>query len=268
MITCHGGGRLGNHMFRIAATLGLAYKNGTFAVFPYLNFPSPCGRTTLSYYLKTIFHSLNRSGDHNIFTYEFQEPPYTSTIYHEIPFIDGMILRGHFQSYKYFDFCRDLIINSFKLPEYMIEEMDKKYKHILKADTTSIHIRRGDYLSLVGIYEILGVEYYKQALKILGDNQEIVVFSDDIEWCKTALNFIPKEKIHFIEGEEDVCDLYLMSKVKNNIISNSTFSWWAAYLNENKDKKVIAPWSWFGPKRVSCNYKETADLIPENWIRI
>jgi len=267
MITCEGAGRLGNQMFRIATTLGLAYKNGTLAVFPYLKLP-PSDSATLEFYAKTIFHSLKKGGNVNFFTYEHKEPFRTSTIYHEIPFVDGMMLRGHFQSYKYFDFCRDLVIESFKLPNHITEKVDKKYKYILESSTTSIHVRRGDYLSLVGHYEILDAEYYKKALALLGDDQEIVVFSDDIEWCKSAFNFIPKEKIHFIEGEEDICDLYLMSKIKNNIISNSTFSWWSAYLNDHADKKIIAPWKWFGPKRVACNYKETADLIPENWIRI
>ena len=98
-------------------------------------------------------------------------------------------------------------------------------------------------------------------------NGILICETDDIYNASDKDNH-SKGKWEFLEGEEDICDLYLMSKIKNNIISNSTFSWWSAYLNDHADKKIIAPWKWFGPKRVACNYKETADLIPENWIRI
>ena len=95
----------------------------------------------------------------------------------------------------------------------------------------------------------------------------LVVFSDDIEWVKDNTNFLPKEKI-YIEKELDIVDMYMMSKMKNNIIANSTFSWWGAFLNQNKNKKVVAPQCWFGPKRSQSNQKETLDLIPEEWIRV
>ena len=77
-----------------------------------------------------------------------------------------------------------------------------------------------------------------------------------------------KKKIYFVEGEMDIVDMYLMSRIPTNIIANSTFSWWAAYLNKNKDKKIIGPTQWFGPARTKSNEIETRDLFPPSWIRI
>ena len=88
-----------------------------------------------------------------------------------------------------------------------------------------------------------------------------LIFSNDIEWCKK--NFIGNQFI-FIEGEKDYIDLWLMSLCKNNIIANSSFSWWGAWLNTNSDKKVITPKNWFGP---AINHS-TQDLIPEKWFMI
>jgi len=253
---------LGNQMFCIAATLGLAHKNGTFAVFPDLK------TEPYKFYGETIFYSLRKGGNKNFTTNVYQEPLYTSTIYNEIPFVNGMKISGHFQSYKYFDFCRDLIVDSFKPPESMIKEINEKYKDVIALDAVSMHIRRGDYISLADSYEILDVGYYKTALHMMGEVQKIIVFSDDIPWCKDTFAFLPEDKIFYVEGEEDVRDLYLMSKIRNNIISNSTFSWWAAYLNNNENKKVIGPRKWFGPKRTKNNDVETKDLFPPGWIRI
>ena len=268
MITCevrgHGpaNGGLGNQMFCVAATLGAAYKNGTVAVFPDLN------KEPYKFYGDTIFHSLNKGGNIDFFTNVHREPPYTSTVYHDIPFMDGMKLSGHFQSYKYFDFCRGLIVDSFKLPASMAKEMDDKYGGLVAPPAVSVHVRRGDYISLQGNYEVLGADYYRKALAMFDKPHKVIVFSDDPQWCKSALEFDSEDEVHYIEGEDDVCDLYLMSKVKNNIISNSTFSWWAAYLNENKDKKIVGPRKWFGPKRTKDNNIETKDLFPKEWTRI
>jgi hypothetical protein len=90
-----------------------------------------------------------------------------------------------------------------------------------------------------------------------------VIFSDDIDWCKSVFGI--SEEIYYIEGEEDYIDLYLMSMCTHNIIANSTFSWWAAWLNKNPDKVVVAPKTWFGP---AIQDKPTDNIIPLEWIRI
>lgn len=124
-----------------------------------------------------------------------------------------------------------------------------------------MHIRRGDYLVSPGHYINLDVEYYKNALKYIDNPGSILIFSDDISWCKD--NF-KGDKYIFIENEKDYIDIYLMSLCNNNIIANSTFSWWGAWLNTNPNKIVISPNKWFGPAK---GKRHLNDLIPKNWIQ-
>ena len=121
-----------------------------------------------------------------------------------------------------------------------------------------MHVRRGDYLKFKDTHPPCSVEYYNQAISSFSESSIFLVISDDIEWCKE--NFLG-DKFYFVEGNEDYIDLYLMSLCKNNIIANSSFSWWAAWLNRNKEKIVIAPEKWFG-NEVQYN---TDNLLPSSW---
>jgi hypothetical protein len=124
-----------------------------------------------------------------------------------------------------------------------------------------MHIRRTDYLSLSDYHYNQSLNYYNDAYDILNDkNINVIIFSDDINWCKENMKF---NNIHYIENEDNIVDLYIMSKCKNNIIANSTFSWWAAWLNENTEKKVFAPKNWFGHKG-----PEKTNLLLDEWIII
>jgi len=137
----------------------------------------------------------------------------------------------------------------------------KKY-NILNKDTVSIHVRRGDYTNLQHIHPLQSIEYYENAYNIIDDKSiNVLVFSDDIEWCKNNIKF---ENITYIEGETNIVDMYIMSLCTHNIIANSSFSWWGAWLNNNKNKKVIAPINWFG----SQSNLYTGDIIPKKWIII
>jgi len=253
---------LGNQMFCIATTLALADRNNVQAVFPDLKLGH------YQYYGETIFHNLDKGTDKSFLSYEYRERPYTSTIYNKIPFLDNMKIVGHFQSYKYFDCCKDLILDNFKISQEMENKIVNRYRVEVEGVTTSIHIRRGDYLNLIGHYEMLDSEYYSKALEHIGGVGTIFVFSDDIEWCEKNINLGEGKKIVFVKDQSDVEDLWLMTKMTNNVIANSTFSWWGAYLNQNENKKVVAPSKWFGPKRTKNNMLETKDLLPEKWIII
>lgn len=96
---------------------------------------------------------------------------------------------------------------------------------------------------------------------MLGEYDNLLVFSDDIDWCKNNLKY---DKMYFVQNEPDYIDLYLTSRCKKNIIANSTFSWWAGWLNKDKQKKVVCPVVWFG----ASGPQDTQDLYPEDWIRI
>jgi len=254
---------LGNQLFIIATTLSLALDNNTTAVFPDLLYPP------YTFYGNTIFSQLDPGADKAFVRHVHQEEPYTSTIYNKVPYKEGMILRGHFQSYKYFYHNIDHIRKLFRLPQFMTDSIDQKYRDILQLpNTVSLHVRRGDYVALTENYATLTDEYYEAALSRIENFSKIIVFSDDISWCKENLLQNRKKDLIFIENEMDVMSIYLMSKMKNNIVANSTFSLWGAFLNENENATIVAPRPWFGPGRTADNDRETADLIPPHWMRI
>jgi len=180
------------------------------------------------------------------------------TINTDLPVHLNYYFDGYWQSEKYFSENENQIFSNF----FYDSEQIKLYSKIIEGfRTVSLHIRRGDYVGMPDHYVNLGIEYYKNALDLIGTYDKILLFSDDVKWCKENLNF---DNIIFVEDTTDLDDLILMSRCTNNIIANSSFSWWGARLNKNPDKRVIAPSKWYGPKMNVV----TKDLLPENWIKI
>jgi len=177
---------------------------------------------------------------------------------------ENIFLTGYFQSYKYFNHNRDLILKQFLPSDELIENLRKEHDILNSENTVSIHVRRGNYSSLSDYHNLLDLEYYKKAIDFF-PNANFIIFSDDIEFCVDNFSRLPNKNIHFINNEKDYLDLFCMSLCDSNIIANSTFSWWGAWLNKSKNKKVIAPNKWFGPSNSHLSIK---DLIPEDWIKI
>lgn len=178
--------------------------------------------------------------------------------YKKIP--DNSFLYGYWQSEKYFKENEDAIRNDIKISKELKEYIFEKYP-ILNEKVLSIHIRRGDYVNLSHVHPIQTIEYYKNAYDIINDNSiNVMIFSDDIDWCKEYIKF---NNISYITNETNIVDLYLMSSCTHHIIANSSFSWWGAWIGENKNKTVIAPKNWFG-----ANGYNSSDIVPENWIKI
>jgi len=247
---------LGNQLFCIATTIAYAKKNNLNFTFPQLN------NDFFGNYRNNIFKKLNTKIE-NIENLNFLRIQEKSYEFNEIEYYKNndfcILLDGYFQSYKYFENFNDFVISNLNLDEIMYN-LNNKYVNI--NTYSSLHIRRGDYVNKQQFHSLLTFEYYKNALQIIKD-QNIAIFSDDIEWCKEKFSFL--KNALFIENLNDYEDLILMSMCKNNIIANSTFSWWGAWLNKNPNKLVVAPKNWFGPTYSSIS---TKDLIPENWIRI
>jgi len=166
----------------------------------------------------------------------------------------GMITSG---DVLFFKNINKVIDEDFNLSNY--EYILQKYPIIDR--TISLHIRRDDYVTSNGYHPVQPLSYYEKALDIIGDWNKLLVFSDDIEWCKSNLNF---DKIQFVEEANEFETLYLMSHVQDNIIANSSFSWWGAWLNKNPQKRVIAPKLWFGEISGIC----TDYIVPNTWIKI
>jgi hypothetical protein len=139
---------------------------------------------------------------------------------------------------------------------------------ILSTNSVSIHIRCGDYLSpkYISIYGgICTIEYYKRAISYIlqtVDNPVFFIFSDDIEWTKDNITINNAIFVSNNKGINSFLDMYLMSICKHNIIANSSFSWWGAYLNKNKNKKVIMPNRWFNSKLPDPN------VFDSKWIKL
>lgn len=177
---------------------------------------------------------------------------------------------GYWQSEKYFIKIEDKIRSTFK---FNFQKVSNKNKNLIleieKNNAISIHIRRGDYESDPASKSILGgicnLDYYKRAINYFNENTEnpvFYIFSDDIEWVKMNFSFLNSRIIiDWNKKEDNWQDMMLMSKCNHNIIANSSFSWWGAWLNNNPDKIIIAPKKWF-------NTFDSTDIVPSNWIRM
>jgi len=240
------GWRLGNQLFQIANAINLAVENNDVVYFPKWKYAS---------IFEGNFSTPNESPGSNHYVYK--EPGFS---YNEIKYCKNISLSGYFQSEKYFIKNENTIRKIFTPKRDMVDNVVKKHEKILlsKLPLVSIHVRRGDYLKYPQHHPVVTVDYISAAAKEFGDSI-FVVFSDDITWCKENINF---DNFHFVEKETDVSDFILMSLCDSHIISNSTFSWWAAWLNNKNNKRVIAPKKWFGPAYSTWDIK---DLYPKDW---
>ncbi len=217
----------------------------------------------LDVYKDNIFRNVNLVTQKNYNDFLIYNEPFFN--YSEIPKMGGSVyLNGYFQSEQYFKGYEKEVKHFFSLPDNIINSVKEKYKNELEKNTCAVHVRRGDYLNLPNHHPAQSINYYMKAIKQMPEDSVFLIFSDDIPWCKESFPNI-EDKFIFIEGNKDYEDLLLMSLCKNNIIANSSFSWWGAWLNGNSDKKVIAPSKWFGSANSNNN---TVDLYCENWIVI
>ncbi len=178
-----------------------------------------------------------------------------------------LYLDGYWQSPLFFQNIRENLLTEFTLKlcseygNYILEQ-------IKSNNSISVHIRRGDYIKRPVIKKQFGpcsANYYKLAIDRLQNevlDGKFFVFSDDIAWVKDNIKVNPNTVFVSEPTNSDAEELFLMSKCKHNIIANSSFSWWAAWLNQNPDKIVIAPTPWFD----KVTYDK--DLIPDTWIQL
>lgn len=187
----------------------------------------------------------------------------------ELP--DNCYFDGYWQSQYYFDTISALIRKDLEL-NFELSEANKILEYqIINSTSVSLHIRRGDYISINSnkkIYSTCSLEYYQKAISHIKQkftDVNFFIFSDDINWAKenfTTDNFT----IVDINYDNPHADLYLMSKCKHNIIANSSFSWWGAWLNCFEKKIVITPKEWYIDKKTNSNAIKS--LIPKDWVII
>lgn len=180
---------------------------------------------------------------------------------------DNVYLEGYWQTEKYFLDIANIIRSEFSLKDEFDHLNQEMLDKIDGYNSVSVHIRRGDYISnqnANSYHGICSLDYYRKAISLIASkssNPVFFVFSDDLEWCKENLKI--EWPIIFVDGNKNYEDLMMMSQCKHNIIANSSFSWWGAWLNANSDKIVVAPQQWVADKSVN-----TIDIIPESWLKI
>lgn len=252
-------GQLGNQFFIIAAASSLALDHGAAAVFPDLKTVKDYN-VPLNY--QHVFPKLQVSLKHPIRNYYLEKNYH----YDPIPYSPDLRIRGWFQSEKYFCKYKKEILQMFAPSEQIKAYLYRKYCDLIQhPNTVSVHYRAYQKENPMNakVYAECGLCYYEKAFGLFPNDTLFVVFSDDIPHCKELFKDLSRQ-FYYVEGEAHYHDLYLMSYCKHNIICNSTFSWWGAYLNRNPDKVVVAPVEWFHP-----SYKaDTKDLIPEDWIKL
>lgn len=243
MITVKLYGRNGNILFQIATCIATALRNGTTYCIPHQTVNPKIWKQPFA----DRFPFCRPNGGRI-----WEEP---SHAYTPIPKEKNLILHGYFQSEKYFSDYRDEVIKALG------------FQWQPKLGIVSIHVRRGDYLQLQDKHPVVTLYYLDKSMSYFWElgYRKFKFFSDDIEWCKE--HFSHSEYYLFSEGKTELQDMQEMSECEHHIISNSSFSWWGAWLNRNPRKIVICPSekSWFGKDNAHLN---TKDLCPESWIRM
>jgi len=265
-------GRLGNQMFQFASSYGIAKKLNYDVAFPVENtqdvkkeyFSDGISRECI-FDIPKVFklnESILKPKDYILpkIKYNFSETDFHyNENYLQIP--DESNLNGYYQSEKYFKHVSKEVKELFSFKDE-IKDLSVKLFPKVDSETVSIHIRRTDYVNISEFHPPCSLNYYSNALLNFTDkNYYFIIFSDDIEYCKKI--FVENENVLYIDNKDPYIDLCLMSMCDHNIIANSSFSWWAAWLNDNPNKKVVAPKKWFGP---AYNHYKTDDLYCNDWI--
>lgn len=180
---------------------------------------------------------------------------------------DSCYYEGYWQNEGNFKLIRDKILRAYTFPLFTDERNLQLAEHLKTANACSCHVRRGDYLKHHNMC-ICTPKYYANAITMMNEmaNPEVyIIFSDDIQWCKENISgLIGRREVVFVDwnkGEQSFRDIQLMTLCKNNIIANSSFSWWGAWLNQNENKVVVAPERF-------ATFEIKNDPICDSWVRI
>lgn len=266
--TCVFTGRLGNNLFQLANLLAYSIKYDYDFQIDFNSVFWVDGKK--SWYRVPLEIFSYKFSEHEIKqhkNYFFYDPKVFNYKKHPIwlRFLN-VKFNGHYLSYKYFDQIRNELLDKYFYPNDYIVEQLRSFNP--KNDSIGLSVRRGDFLKLQQLHTVLSLDYYNNALTfILSQTRisEIYVFSDDLEWCRdninnTTFHQLKNVNIIFVDGDIGI-QLFKMTKLRNLILSNSSFAWWGAYLNQ-KVNCVVYPLDWFGPKNAD---KFSFDLFPLTW---
>lgn len=265
-------GRLGNQMFQYAALRGIAaHKNYDWVI------PKPNSYGDSNYGLFDCFEmssvSMENFGFVNAQSIQTGCFHFNEEFFNNCP--DNINLHDYFQTEKYFENISDVIRKDFTFKK---EIVDPCLDVIVELNNPIfIHVRRGDYLNQPDNHPTCSLSYYKDSLELFDSDSPVLVFSDDLEWCRENFTddrfLIPTEnpKYNHLSDTNDgkvksfipYYDLCMMSMCTGGIIANSSLSWWGAWLIKNQTQPIVTPSPWFGK-----NYSHFImdDLIPDRWV--
>ena len=244
-------GGLGNQLFQYAYGRALSNKNN---IELYLDISWYKGRIDRKYILDRFNIEAKIANRFDVFKTRLLSP--------------SNYIIGDYQSEKYFKDIENIIRKEFVLKD----EISDKYKDIIEKmkshNSVSIHLRGGDYVlgKKSGFHGMCSPEYYREAINTMKNrvvDVHFFIFTDDIKWAEKHIDFPNPHTLVSDTSSRPEKELILMSLCKHNIIANSTFSWWGAWLNNNKDKIIIAPKKWFSNEKI-----DTSDILPSTWIKI
>jgi hypothetical protein len=256
-------GAIGNQLFQYATLYSVGKLNGYQVKIPKTEEHFDEGTFRIQHYFLNCFDNVSV----DILTEEdLKQIKYTANwsynFYNKNIFTipDFTNLEGYFQSYKYFNIFENDLKRQLIFKNDIKDSTHKKYD-IDFSKFSSVHLRCGDYAHRQQHHPVMNKDYYTKAFDII-NSENYLVFSDTISKAKEIfgqfnnINFIYMENNHAFE------DMYLMSICQNNILANSSFAWWAAWLNKN-DNKVVAPSNWLGS--AYNGQWNISDLIPQSW---
>lgn len=247
-VTARLGGQLGNQMFKLASALAYAKDNDLIPLFPDLHMDSD----NISYNRDRIFFRLNNNEspvplkNYEIFRMNYEKMPVG---------MKDVSLNGGFFSWKFFDHSKDLILEQFAPSSEVLAKLESKYADLLAhPKTVAVHVRTYSKPVHEKGLHFVGWNYFDRTLSQFPKDSLFVIFSDRINFSRA--NFTkryPDLQFVFIEGNDHIEDFFLMSLMKAQILSKSTFSWWAAYINKTPNLIVYAPvksgFDWLTPTK-------------------
>ena len=257
-------GQLGNQMFQYASLKGIARNRG----FDYMvAHNADVVVDSLGNKLYTeLFNPFDIDVKQGVLDTQqyIQEPhfQFSEELFNTCP--DNASLVGYYQTPKYFNHIKDEIRSDFTFRPEILEPCKEMMEEMVEP--VALHIRRGDFITNVENHYNQGLEYYEEALTKFEKNRQVIIFSDDTEWCNKQKLFAP-DRFLIAEGNSPYVDMCLMTMCTGFIIANSTFSWWPAWLSEAEDKTVVYPKQWFGVTGYTKDHDVT-DLFPRRWIKL
>ena len=295
MISCIIMGGLGNQLFQIYTTMALSMEMKTNFIFPKVKLETDKrAHTYWDSFLKELEKNTMLIDIKNLKYSVYKEKEFEYNKIQIMPDLikknGGVMLYGYFQSYKYFDKEYKNIAKYIKLDESRSEVRNMYYKKYENSNVISVHYRMGDYKNLQNCHPILGEDYYINSINfILSKKRSTIKWTilyfceeEDMDEVKSKVEKIKAECMEYLHEQGQECELeferaggeckiedwrqlLLMSCCQHNIIANSSFSWWAAYFNDNSEKIICYPERWFGLQLSNHN---TSDMCPKSWNKI